>query len=244
MLTGGDTNTAVYGYAGNDKLYGAGGNDTLIGGTGADYLSGGVGTDTASYAGATAGVTASLTKPSINTGDARGDTYSSIENLTGTSHVDKLTGNTGANRLSGGVGNDILDGAAGNDTLYGDSGNDRLTGGSGADKLYGGTGADTFVFTSYKDSTASARDMIYDFSQSQGDRIDLSAIDARTTTSSTNDAFTFIGEKAFTKKAGELRYLNKDGDTYLYGDVNGDGTADFTIRLDKTIDFVRGDFIL
>ncbi|MCJ8052497.1 pre-peptidase C-terminal domain-containing protein [Shinella curvata] len=242
-LTGGDTATKIYGYAGNDTLYGADGNDILIGGTGADRLYGGSGSDTASYAGAKASITASLTKPSINTGDAKGDRYSSIENLTGSSHADKLTGNTKANSLDGGAGNDILKGLAGNDKLYGGSGNDKLYGGTGADKLYGGAGADLFVFTSTKDSTTSSRDMIYDFSQKQGDRIHLSGIDARDATSK-NDAFTFIGEKAFSEKAGELRYFHKSGDTFVYGDVDGDGKADFALRLDKTIDLVKGDFIL
>ena len=312
-IKGGENNTTIYGYAGNDILNGAGGNDVLNGGAGADKLYGGSGTDTASYQNATSGVVASLLKPTTNTGEAKGDAYSSIEWLIGSAFGDKLQGNGGANRLSGGAGNDqlygedgndVLIGGAGADKLYGGngsdtasyadakagvvasfakptsntgdargdtysaienltgsayadrlegngaaniinggSGNDQIYGAGGADKLYGGAGADRFVFMSYKDSTTTVRDMIYDFSQSQGDRIDLSGIDARSSTS-TNDAFTFIGEKAFTKSSGQLRYVNSDGDTFLYGDVNGDGVADFSVRLDKTIDFVRGHFIL
>ena len=45
---------------GADDLTGGSGNDTLTGGAGADTLNGGGGSDTASYAGAAAGVTASL----------------------------------------------------------------------------------------------------------------------------------------------------------------------------------------
>lgn len=133
-LYGYDGKDKLYGGAGNDTLDGGNGNDTLNGGAGADTLSGGAGTDTASYAGAAAGVTASLIKPSINTNDAKGDTYSSIENLVGSSFADRLTGNGGANTLTGGAGNDTLDGGAGNDTL---------NGGVGADKLIGGSGSDT-----------------------------------------------------------------------------------------------------
>src|SRR5262249_49854748 len=90
----------------------------------ADALIGGAGTDTASYANAGAGVTANLTTPASNTGDAAGDTYTTIENLTGSAFADVLTGNTAANVLTGGLGNDRPDGAAGIDTLIGGIGND------------------------------------------------------------------------------------------------------------------------
>ncbi|WP_280519096.1 Ig-like domain-containing protein [Shinella curvata] len=213
------------GGSGNDILKGGDGNDKLLGGTGADKLIGGNGSDTASYEQATRAVKASLDRPSTNTGEAKGDSYNSIENLTGSRFSDRLEGDADTNVLKGGAGDD------------------KLYGGTGADKLYGGAGADLFVFTSTKDSTASSRDMIYDFSQKQGDRIHLSGIDARDATSK-NDAFTFIGEKAFSEKAGELRYFHKSGGTFVYGDVDGDGKADFALRLDKTIDLVKGDFIL
>ena len=67
---------------------------------GADYLSGGAGTDRASYAGAAAGVTASLTDPSINTGEAKGDTYNSIENLNGSAFNDTLEANASVTQAS------------------------------------------------------------------------------------------------------------------------------------------------
>ena len=51
-------------------------------------------------------MTVSLAKPSANSGDAKGDTYSSIENVTGTGYGDSITGNTGANTLYGVGGND------------------------------------------------------------------------------------------------------------------------------------------
>jgi Ca2+-binding RTX toxin-like protein len=98
---------------------------------------GGAGSDTASYAGALKGVTASLAKPSANVGDARGDTYSSVENLLGSSFADTLAGNGRANGLAGG---------SGNDKLFGNDGDDRLNGGYGNDTLTGGAKNDTFVF--------------------------------------------------------------------------------------------------
>lgn len=62
-----------------------------------------------------------------------------------------------------------LDGGAGADTLTGGLGDDILTGGSGADSLTGGAGADTFRF----DRAGDAADHVTDFSEAQGDRIDL-----------------------------------------------------------------------
>lgn len=158
---------------------------------------------------------------------------------------DTLYGYNGNDTLSGGNGVDKLYGGAGNDTLKGDAGNDRLEGGAGADKLYGGAGADTFVFLSVKDSTvaASGRDTIFDFSQKEGDRINLKVIDADTTLAN-DQAFTFIGNKAFSKDAGELRYVKTGGVTYIQGDVNGDGKADFMIGVDASINFTKADFIL
>ena len=158
---------------------------------------------------------------------------------------DTLYGYNGNDTLSGGNGVDKLYGGAGNDTLKGDAGNDRLEGGAGADKLYGGAGADTFVFLSAKDSTVAAagRDTIFDFSQKESDRINLKVIDADTTLAN-DQAFTFIGSKAFSKDAGELRYLKTGGDTYIQGDVNGDGKADFMIMVDASINFTKADFIL
>jgi len=113
----------------------------------------------------------------------------------------------------------------------------------GADRLYGGTGADTFLFLSEKHSTMSSRDMIYDFSHSQGDKIGLSVIDANIGRPG-NQAFIFISEKAFSGNAQELRYSNANGDTYIYGDINGDGNAEFSVRLDGNIEFIKSDFIL
>jgi Ca2+-binding RTX toxin-like protein len=167
------------------------------------------------------------------------------ESKVGTDRNDVLTGKIGRDKLSGGAGNDKLSGNSGNDYLHGGSGNDKLTGGQGADDLWGGSGADTFIFKSIRETTVSGagRDTIFDFSTKQKDKIDLSAIDARATKGG-NQAFSFIGTKAFDGKAGELRYEKAKSDTYIYGDVNGDKVADFTIHLDDRVSLSKSYFIL
>jgi len=237
-LTGGDGNDRLYGKGGNDKLYGAAGNDLLEGGAGRDHLSGGTGVDYASYAGATAGVVADLLYPANNSRDAAGDTYAGIEGLVGSKYADNLRGDNAANTLKGGGGNDKLYGRAGNDRLHGGAGNDLLHGGTGADALSGEAGADTFVFTSLKDSLPGARDTIRDFVRGL-DRIDLRSIDANTKLAG-DQAFTFIGSKAFTGSAWQLNFSAG----ILSADVNGDRVADLQVTVSGVSALAKADFYL
>ncbi|WP_210529346.1 calcium-binding protein [Rubellimicrobium arenae] len=140
-----------------DRLHGEGGNDTLLGGAGADLLAGGAGIDTVSYASATTGgVDARLTGNSIYFGgDALGDVYVGVENLTGSDFRDNLHGDNGANTLAGGLEQD---------NLYGYGGADTLIGGGGADTLLGGEGNDIFVFTARNEG----RDTVVDFNRLVG----------------------------------------------------------------------------
>lgn len=169
----------------------------------------------------------------------------SSQKISGGNGADFLAGGNGHDVLNAGGGNDKLLGGKGKDQLVGGAGRDTLVGGSGLDKFIGGSGADTFVFSSTKDSTAfsSGRDMIVDFSRSQGDVIDLKTIDAIVGMRG-NQTFSFIATDAFHKKAGELRFEKKSGDTLIYGDVNGDGKADFSIKLDITVTMRATDFLL
>ncbi|MDQ6433418.1 calcium-binding protein [Mesorhizobium sp. LHD-90] len=146
-IIGGDGDDLLIGLGGDDNLFGQDGNDVLNGGTGADDLSGGAGSDRATYENAAAGVTAALLSPATNTGEAAGDTYSSVENLTGSAFADKLTGTNSANSIVGGAGNDLITGLGGDDNLFGQDGNDVMIGGTGADDLSGGAGSDTASYS-------------------------------------------------------------------------------------------------
>lgn len=157
--------------------------------------------------------------------------------------VDVFQGSDSADNLIGTMGADAILGLGGNDRLEGAGGRDTLTGGRGADKLIGGEGRDVFVFTNYLESRAilTERDTIYDFPT--GDRIDLREVDANTKAAG-NQGFSYIGTKAFTGTAGELRYDKAASDTYIYGDLNGDRKADFSIKLDDAVTLTKGFFYL
>ncbi len=215
FLTGGKTNDIIDGLAGDDLL---------AGGAGADELVGGDGIDTATYLSASAGVVASLRNVAINTGDAKGDVYDRVNNLQGSVYADKLHGNDWANKL------------------WGNAGNDWMWGGLGRDTLVGGAGADTFVFTAIKESTVAARDIIDGFSLRR-DKIDLQAIDADPDTGG-NQAFRFLGSKAFDGADAALRVIKSANDTQLLADLDGNGIADFAITIKGAVDLSAVDVLL
>lgn len=156
---------------------------------------------------------------------------------------DRIQGEDGDDTLYGDAGNDSLIGGAGNDALYGGDGDDTLIGGLGADILTGGAGADKFVFEAGDLRGLAERDWITDFSSAQGDRIALNAIDANIATAA-DDKFAFIGEKAFSGKAGELRFEIVGNETLVYGDIDGDKVADIYLGLLGQQHLTSNDFIL
>lgn len=163
--------------------------------------------------------------------------------INGTQQGNTLSGSYEEDTIRGLGGNDTLRGLGAADVLDGGDGADRLIGGAGADVLTGGAKADIFEFEALSDSTVSASDRIVDFNRSQGDRIELTDIDANTLVGG-NQAFSFIGTAAFSNVAGQLRYFQQNGDTFIAGDVDGNGVADFQIVLDPLASLVASDFIL
>lgn len=164
--------------------------------------------------------------------------------ITGTNGADTLTGTGSANVIRGVGGADILFGLGGSDTLDGGAGADQLTGGAGADRQTGGAGADRFIFTALSDSTValSGRDTVLDFSRAQGDRIDLSAIDANTALAG-NQTFT-LTPADFTGVAGQISVARWGNDNTVRLDVNGDGVADAAIQVVSVTALIAADFIL
>ena len=156
-----------------------------------------------------------------------------IENAAGGSAADLITGNDAVNNLRGNGGADTIDGGAGND---------QISGGTGRDRMTGSGGGDAFVFATLADSRG-AGDIITDFADGL-DVIRLTLIDA--IRGGTDDAYDFIGSLVFGNHAGELRFdQDMTGNlTRIEGDMNGDGSADLTIRLTGLHILSAGDFIL
>lgn len=245
--------TIIDGGGGNDTILGSAGDDTLQGGGGVDSLSGGDGADTFFI-----GVDITDT---IDGGQGTDTLLALMDNAmidwTLLSSIEAVDADGFANvRIRGAAGNDLIDlsdalltgialvdGSAGDDTIIGSDADDRLFGSSGADLLTGGAGNDAFVYTLVGQSRAAGTDTISDFAP--GDLIDLAGIDANTGMAE-NQAFTLIGDAAFSRTAGELRHVidTASGRTIIDGDVNGDGRADLTIVLTGELTLSASDFLL
>ncbi|MBN8542831.1 MAG: hypothetical protein J0M34_01035 [Alphaproteobacteria bacterium] len=118
-------------------------NDTLAGTLSGNIFYGLNGIDTVTYISSSAAVNVNLATGTHTGGHAAGDTFNSIENISGSIYADTIAGDAGNNYLSGIDGNDSLSGNEGDDTLDGGIGADTLNGGNDADILNGGNDADT-----------------------------------------------------------------------------------------------------
>ncbi len=284
-ITGNAGNNILIGLGGDDTLNGSGGDDELYDGIGRDTLNGGAGNDTfqlefvpgvtqldvinggadtdlVDYSLSSLQVNLSLLEgfasidPGWFGGGRRGDTLNSIENVIGTGVIgsryqidDILEGSDTANVIHGGAGEDWIKGAGGNDTIYG---------GLDSDFLFGGLGADRFVYSSLDEGrmdVVTRYDYIEDFSKAQGDKIDLSQIDANTIATG-HQGFQFIGNADFSNVAGQLRIdLGEGGNVFgisgvgshfaILGDVDGNGTVDFTLQVNPVVGGITAsEFIL
>lgn len=220
MLIGDAGNNVIDGYTGNDTLNGGGGNNTLIGGLGNDYYFLTKATDIVSE---TSKLITEIDTVNCPMSYSLGN---NLENLV-------LTGSLASNGIGNAL-NNTLTGNTNNNILSGGAGQDLLIGGLGADSLSGGLDADRFKLNSTADSgiTTTSRDSIMDFNPTQGDKIDLSALDANSASA---------GDNAFTAPmVGSLfsGVFTNQGSLYfdttshiLYGNNDADNQADFSILL-------------
>ena len=118
-------------------------------------------------------------------------------------------------------------------TLKGLGNDDVVIGGLGRDTMYGNGGDDHFVFESIWDSgqTKDTADQILDFND--GDRIDLSAIDAVQSGSNwegTNEAFKLISGSSFTA-AGQIKVTVSNDTTWISVNTDTDLLPEMMIQL-------------
>ena len=224
---------------------------------GADALVGGDGVDTATYAASLAGVHVSLQTGTGSGGDAEGDTFVAVENVTGSKFADTIEGDSGNNVLIGGTGIDTLSYehaaagvtvslaltsaqntiGAGTDivstfeNLTGSGFDDLLTGGSSANFLFGLDGNDTLNGGGGADTMIGGNgNDIYTVDNS-GDIVDETGTEG---TDIVNSSVTFsLADPVHAK--GDIENLNLT----KTGSINGTGNA-----LDNTINGNTGRNIL
>jgi Ca2+-binding RTX toxin-like protein len=230
QVFGGQGADIIYGDAGADRIFGDEGDDLINAGAGDDTVFGGSGND--------------LFVAEIGDGN---DVYygdDGIDTLDMSAATVSVTVNLGTGPLEKGsatstqTGNDVLWGIENVNT---GSGDDTIIASNAVNVMDGGAGNDTFVFRS---TTAANGDTILGFEP--GDHIDLSGIDANTTTAG-DQSFTLVTGAAFTA-AGQLAVSFESGAngdfTIVRGNVDGNTNADFEIKLEGHHNLTNSDFNL
>lgn len=212
-------NNRLLGNAGQDSISGMEGDDFIDGGADGDQLEGGLGNDRI-YGGNDADILI-------------GDQSNGIDYY-------KFTG----------AGNDLLDGGAGGDSFFGNGGRDTMIAGIDSER-------DWFFYTDKTDSgvTATTRDVIQQFGMY--DLIALGQLDAdqRAGAASAGDqAFALTadnGRAGFTAgvagvagTVGQIRFQDTAAGMIVWGEVNGDKIADFSILVAGVHSLAATDFLL
>jgi Ca2+-binding RTX toxin-like protein len=242
---------AIDGAGGNDVIYGSSGADRIVGGDGLDELFGEDGDDQFVFG--------QLDAADVVHGGAGYDTlagnvlisvsaFDGIEAILGTDSSNygvKVFGTEAANTFD--LTNVTVTNVyyfsllGGDDTFIGSASGEYIFSGVGADTLTGGGGADRFAYWANQEAVG---DTIVDFTIGE-DKIDVSIIDAVPVgASGGDDAFKFIGTGNFTSAQGQLRYTVVADGVIVSGDANGDGVADFNIKVLGVSSLAASDFVL
>jgi Ca2+-binding RTX toxin-like protein len=241
-----DGHDQLFGYGDNDFLDGGNGNDLIDGGTGADTMTGGAGDDSY-YVDSASNVVNEASGQGVSDGLRSSTSYAlsataEIEfmyttdqnstaalNFTGNDFNQYMSANEGDNVLNGLGGADRLDGRGGNDLLLGGEGDDLFFGGAGADQMSGGGGADQFVYyvTSETGHVLGTFDVITDFNAAQGDKINVSQMDANKLAAGSQD-WTFVGAGDPFTAPGQIGVGTDGTNTFIIlndGNNPNDGVA-------------------
>ncbi len=154
-------------------------------------------------------------------------------------------GGAGDDSLVGGSGDDALSGGAGADSLDGGEGDDTLVGGDGSDVLTGGAGADVFRYLSVPEppppNVRLRPEVITDFSQAEGDLIDLRAIDARPDLPGNQASLFADGINFIVYQPGTVRTFPGVDSTVVEADT---GQGVLTVVVQGVVTFAADDFVL
>lgn len=238
VIFGGDGNDDILGGTGKDMLYGDGGNDRIFGNEDDDLIDAGSGNDTV-YGGAGDDIIVAAVGDGddVYFGDEMAGGIAGNDTLDMSAILSSITADLGTGFLGRGS---VSSSQSGSDTLWNienivtGSGNDTITASSVVNAMDGGAGNDTFRFLSAADANG---DTILGFQP--GDKIDVSAIDAKTGTGA-NDNFTLVPSSGFNA-AGALNvsYETRDGQDYTIVSGNLDGGNDAEFKID-----IRGHHVL
>ncbi len=262
---GGESEDYVHDTDGNDVALLGGNDDAVNAGAGNDVYEGGAGNDTLSfqniynslgtYVTNTASVKCDLKLSTPqNFGLFGRDVIGGFENVYGGDGNDRLLGTEGINFLSGGRGNDLLEGRDGSDSIDGFFGKDTLIGGLGADTINCGAtdvARDHVRYLATNESgvgtSTTVIDRINGFENggtATDDKIDLSRIDARASTTTVNEAFVFRAGAAFNQVGGEVRLQVIGTDTLVHVDTDADAASEMNFLIFGVTGLTAADFIL